>query len=136
MPEQGPGARHTAVATKQCTHGQIVEEKGFVGTAFKVKQMPVHTAPGAAALSTIEIGEVFEIEIGGVQVAPVSGSLASAAIGDLIYIVPATNALKRTGAAEDDLPVGVVSEIDTIPSVDRAKINTNAWQAFLPVPGA
>lgn len=130
MPAQGPGARHTAVATKQCLHGQIVTEDNFVGSAFKVKQMPVHTAPGAAALRTIEVGEIFEIEIGGVQEAAAAAGIAAAAVGDKIWIHPADNTLIRTGAVDGDIPVGIVDEINVIPTPDIVKINTNAIAAF------
>lgn len=133
MPYQGPGARSTQTATKLCVHGSIVIEHKVVGTAFKVSQMGRYVDPVSAAATQIQIGDVFEIEVGGVLEAPAAAGVATAAIGDLIWITPATNALKlAAGTATGDIPVGVVQEIDTIRNPDVLRIQTEAWQAFLP----
>lgn len=97
MPYEGLGVRHEAVATKACVHGDIVTEDGFVGTAFKTAQVDRFTRPEDAA--DIPVGEEFEIQVGGVHEAPASGGLASADVGDRVYINDQTNALTLQGGA-------------------------------------
>lgn len=130
MPYEGLGARHTAPATKACVHGQIITEEGFVGSAFKVTQVDRFTRPEDAA--DIPIGEELEIQLGGVHEAPATGGLATAAVGDDIYIVAATNALELAAAAltagaleAGKLPVGKVTEVDASRSPDVLRINAN-----------
>lgn len=127
MPYQAPGARHEAIATKECEHGQIVVEDNFVGTAFKSDQVDRWTKPADA--TTIAEDEVFEIQLGGIHEAPATGGLASAAVGDLIWIDPATNALDDA-EADGLLPVGVVDSIDTLRAPDVVRINGSALNAF------
>lgn len=128
MPYEGLGARHTAVATKACVHGQLVEEDGFVGAAFKVEQVDRFVRPADA--DNIEIGEEFEIQLGGVHEAPAAGNLAAAAVGDDVYINGANNTLGLaaqglTGAALTAgwLPVGKVTEVDVSRTPDVLRIN-------------
>lgn len=129
MPYEGLGARHTAVASKACKHGQIVEEDGFVGSAFKVTQVDSWTRPADA--QDIEIGEELEIQLGGVHECPAAGPVAAGGVDDRVWINPTTNALSLvTGAGF--LPVGVITEVDTLRTPDVLRINSNAWQAFLP----
>lgn len=129
MPYEAPGARHTAIATKECVHGQIVEEDGFVGSAFKVTQPDRFTRP--ADYPTIEVGEEFEIQLGGIHEAEAAGAIAAAGVDDRIWIDPADNSLEVASAA-GRLPVGVVTEVDAGRTPDVLRINSNAWQAFLP----
>lgn len=131
MPYQAPGARHEAIATKSCVHGQIVTEDGFVGTAFKVDQIDRFVRPADA--QDIAEDEVFEIQLGGIHEAPLTDGLASAVVGDLIYIDPTDNSLDDA-AAEGALPVGVVDSIDTLRTPDVVRINGSALNAFLVVP--
>jgi hypothetical protein len=49
---------HVTVATKACTHGQIVSEDGFVGVAFKITQIGRYQDPTLAARAgRSQIGE-------------------------------------------------------------------------------
>lgn len=128
MAHNAPGARHTAVATKACVHGQIVEEDGFVGTAFKVAQVDRFVRPADAR--DIAIGEEFEILVGGIHEANAAGAIAAAGVDDLIWIDPADNSLE-VAVANGRLPVGVVTEVDLSRTPDVLKINGNALNAFL-----
>lgn len=131
MPYEGLGARHTAVATKVCKHGDLVVEDDFVGTAFKVEQLGRFVDPLTAAATQIDVGEEFEIQLGGVHEVAASGAVAAAAVGDPIWIDPTDNSLEvATGVGY--LPVGVVTEVDASRTPDVLRINSNAWQAFLP----
>ena len=129
MPYEGLGVRHTAVATKACVHGQIVEEDGFVGSAFKVDQVDRFVRPEDA--QDIAVDEEFEIQLGGVHEAQLAGAIAAAGVGDRIWIDPVDNSLEVASAA-GRLPVGVITEVDASRTPDVARINSNAWQAFLP----
>lgn len=130
MPYEGVGLRHTAECTKECTHGQIVEEDGFVGSAFKVDQPDRFVRPEDA--QTIAVGTDLEIQLGGVHEAPAEGNLAAAAVGDDIYIDSADNTLGvaaqgLTGAALNAgwLPVGKVTEVDDTRDPAVLRINAN-----------
>lgn len=129
MAHNAPGARHTAVATKACVHGQIVIEDGFVGTAFKVAQPDRFVRPADAR--DIAVDEEFEIIVGGIHEANAAGAIAGADVGDRIWIDPADNSLEVASAA-GRIPVGVVDELDLSRAPDVLKINSNAWNAFLP----
>jgi hypothetical protein len=128
MPYQAPGIRHEAVATKECEHGQIVTEDGFVGTAFKSDQVDRWTRPADA--TTIAEDETFVIQVGGIHEAPRSGTLAAVAVGDEVWIDPADNSLEVASAA-GLFPVGLVTEIDALRTPDVVRINGNALNAFL-----
>lgn len=130
MPYEGLGARHTTVATKVCKHGQIVTEDGFVGSAFKVKQIGRYADPTAATIQDIQIGDPLEIQIGGVCEAPASGNLAAAAKGNDVYINTTNNTLGlaaqglTTGNLNAGwLPVGKITEIDSTRTVPVCRIN-------------
>lgn len=129
MPYEGLGVRHTAIATKACVHGQIVVEDGFVGTAFKVSQIDRWTRPADAG--RIAIGEEFEIQVGGVHETAAAGGVAAGDIARQVHITVADNRLVLARAA-GTLPVGLVTELDTSRAPDVLRINSNAWQAFLP----
>lgn len=138
MPEQAPGARHTAVATKACVHGQIVTEDGFVGEAFKVDQPDRFVRPADA--DDIAIGTEFEIQLGGIQRAPAAGNLAAADVGDAIYIKVSDNTL---GVAAQGLTagaltagwrkVGKVTEVDPTTNPDGLRINCNVTDQVEPL---
>lgn len=127
MPYEGLGARHTAVATKACTHGQIVVEDGFVGSAFKTEQVDRFTRPADA--QAIAIAEEFEIQLGGVHEAPLSGAIAALGVGDAVYITEADNSLVAAAGA-GIVPVGRITEVDTSRNPDVARINSNVWQGL------
>lgn len=119
MPYEGLGLRHTAVCTKDCVHGQIVEEDGFVGAAFKVEQPDRFTRPEDANQILAADDEIFEIQLGGEHEADRAGDLNAAAVGDNVYIDSADNALgleaqALTGAVLNAgwLPVGKITEVD------------------------
>jgi hypothetical protein len=132
MPEQAPGARHTVLAaTKACSHGQIVEEdNGFIGSAFKVTQPDRFVRPADA--DDIAIGEELEIQLGGIARAPATGGLATADVGDDVYITLADNVLVlaavalTAGALEAAYrKVGKVTEVDASTNPDSLLINLN-----------
>ncbi len=135
MPYNAPGIRHEVDnAVKACVHGQIVEEDGFIGAAFKTVQPDRWTKPGTAVgqAQHIPVNEDFTIMIGGIQEAPATGNLATAVIGSDIYINSTDNTLglAAQGLTTGNLnatwrPVGKVTEIDTLPNPDRLKINCN-----------
>lgn len=127
MPYEAPGARHTAIATKACRHGQIVVEDGFVGSAFKTEQVDRFTLPADA--QDIAIGEEFEIQVGGVHEAPLAGAVAALDVGDKVFIDTTDNSLE-VAAGANLLPVGLIDEVDTSRTPDVARINSNAWAAF------
>lgn len=122
MPYEGLGLRHTAVCTKECEHGQVVEEDGFVGAAFRTEQPDRFVRPEDAA--TIAVDEVFEIQLGGEHEAPRSGNLNAAVVGNNVYIDVDDNTLgleaqALTGAVLNAgwLPVGKITEVDTVRDV-------------------
>lgn len=123
MPANTPGARHTAVATKVCRHGQLVTEDGFVGSAFKTAQSDRWVKPADAA--NIAIGETFDIITTGTHEAPITGPLAAAAKGTTVFIVPATNVL-ATASATGSLYCGRVTKIDSAAGPTVAVINPAA----------
>ena len=129
MPYEGVGARHTAIATKAIRHGQVVEEDGFVGTAFKVEQVDRFTRPADA--QDIAIGEEFELQVGGVHEIPLVAPYADADVSDRIWIDPTDNSLDDASGA-GYLPLGVITEVDASREPAVARVNSNAWQAFLP----
>lgn len=132
MPYQGLGQRHTAIATKQCKHGQVVTEKGFVGTAFKTHQIGTFVDPSSATIADILVTEDFEIQVGGILETPASGALAAAAEGNRVWIKTATNALCLDAtAATGDLPVGVVDEVDLSRNPDVVRISAENLAPFL-----
>lgn len=131
MPYEGLGARHTALATKTCKHGQIISEEGFVGTAFKTEPISRWTNPAGATAQDIPIGEELEVQLGGIHEAPASGNLAAAARGNSIYINSANNTLgleaqALTGTALNAgwLKVGKVTEVDASRSPAVLRINS------------
>lgn len=139
MPYEGLGARHTVDnALKACTHGQIVEEDGFVGSAFKTVQPDRFVRPVDA--DDIAVGEDFEIQLGGIHEAPASGNLAAAAVGTDIYINSANNTLgvAAQGVAAGALvagwrKVGKVTEVDTSRNPDVLRINSNVNDQVVPL---
>jgi hypothetical protein len=133
MPYEGLGLRHTAIATKDCVHGQIVEEDGFVGAAFKTEQIGRFvdtTVSGYVPAIDADADEEFEIQLGGIHEADRDGNLAAAAVGNHVYIDADDNTLGLaaqglTGAVLNAgwLPVGIVTDIDTV--TDKVLINAN-----------
>lgn len=128
MPYEGLGLRHTAECTKECVHGQIVEEDGFVGSAFKVDQPDRFVRPEDA--TTIAVGTDLEIQLGGVHEADRDGNLAAADVSDDVYIDSDDNTLGLaaqglTGSVLNAgwLKVGKVTEVDLV--LDKVLINAN-----------
>jgi hypothetical protein len=132
MPYEGLGVRHTAVATKLVKHGAACIENGFEGIAFKVRQLGRFVDPSSAAATDIAIGEVFEIQVGGIHEVPRSGNLAAAVVGDDVYIRTTDNVL---GLAAQGLTAGVltanwkkfgkVTALDTSRSPNVLRVNSN-----------
>ena len=116
---------------RRAAHGQIVSENGFVGAAFKTKQVTWQTLPAAA--DDIAVDEEFVMELGGILEAPMTGNLAAVAVGNAVYIRTTDNVLQLAAQAltaavlnAATLPVGVVTEIDVTRTPDVARINANA----------
>jgi hypothetical protein len=134
MPYEAPGARHeVAAGTKACVHGQIVEEEGFVGSAFKTDQPDRFVRPADAA--DIAVGENFEIQLGGIHEAPATGALAAAGVGDDVYITVADNVLVlaatalTAGALEAPYrKVGKITEVDASRTPEVLRINANVGE--------
>lgn len=99
MPYHGLGARHDAVATKACVHGQIVTEDRQVGAAFKNTQLGAFVDPQLSAAQQIAIGETFTMLLGGKLEAQRAGSVATAVVGDRIWIAADDNSLILTDPA-------------------------------------
>lgn len=74
-------------------HGVICEENGFIGTAFKTAQLGRFDNPTALASTQVQVGEPFEIQLGGVHEAVRTGNLAAADVGTDIYIQVSNNTL-------------------------------------------
>lgn len=132
MPAEGLGLRHDCLATKQCKHGQIVTEQGFVGAAFDQEQMSRYVDPTSAAATNIEIGDDMTIQLGGTHEAPCTGNLAAVAVGNDVYIQASSNTLGLAAQALTTgnlnagwLPVGKVTSIDLVRNPDVAIINAN-----------
>jgi hypothetical protein len=131
MPYEGLGSRHTVTGThKACTHGQVVSENGFVGSAFKTTQIGRYVDPVSGSPQAIGTTEVFEMQLGGVHEAPASGNLSAAAVGNAVYIDSANNTLGLaaqglTGTALNAgwLPVGIITEVDATRTPTILRIN-------------
>lgn len=136
MPYEGVGLRHSAIASKAVVHGAICEENGFVGTAFKTAQLGRFVDPSSSAATTVQVGEPFEIQLGGVHEAVRTGNLATADVGAAavsdVYINTANNAL---GLAAQGLTaaalnagwqkVGKVTARDATRTPQVVRINAN-----------
>lgn len=126
MPTHGPGARRNdAVATKTTRHGDLAAESGFVGVAFKTQAINPYTNPTSAAAREIASGETFVQMLGGmveVRGGQITGGIAAAPVGTLLYIDPATNTV-HPGSAAGRLPVGRVDRVDSARSVVRVNLN-------------
>jgi hypothetical protein len=106
VPYEGVGIRHTAVATKAVIHGNPTIEDGFEGIAFKVKQLGQFVDPTNVAARTIEVGETFEIQVGGIHEIVRSGNLAAAVVGNDVYIKVSDNTM---GLVAQGLTSGVLT---------------------------
>lgn len=128
MPTQGPGARHKAVATKAVLHGDPCIEDNIPGMAFKTTPAPAYTDPTSAAMKTVQVGEEFEIEVGGMIEARTAAFVAAAlpTKGAKLYIVTASNLLSAVSTG--NVKYGIASEIVTARGL--AKVNTNARDAI------
>lgn len=123
MPYEGLGARHVVTAThKACTHGQIVSEDGFVGTAFKTAQISRFVDPVTGSPQAIATTEPFEMQLGGEVEAPLTGNLAAAAVGNAVYINSSNNTL---GLAAQGLTTGNLNAgwfvVGIVEAVDAAR---------------
>lgn len=136
MSYSAPGERVEVEVERACVHGQIIVCDSKVGRINKVGQLDRFVRPESAEATAMEVGEVGTLVIIGIVETPAADALAAAVKGDLIYIDPTDDTLKRNAGAEGDLPVGVVDEVDVTRTPDVVRINLNAWQAFLPVPAA
>lgn len=97
MAFNGQGERHSAIAPIDLVNAQIVAVDNIVGTAFKTAQPDRWVKP--ADYAQIPEGEGFEIIVGGLHRAPLTGAIAFVDVDDLIYIDPATQTLSTSGQA-------------------------------------
>lgn len=107
MPYSKPFKRGVeVVATRQCQHGDITAEKGYVGTA--VKQVGYTLATARSAVATIAVGEQFFLATKGEVECPY---IAGAVLGDPVSITTATGALTNTTPGGGQIKVGRVSAL-------------------------
>lgn len=136
MPYEGVGLRHRAVASKVTPHGAACIENGFPGVAFKNAQLGRFVDPSTAAATQVQIGEAFEIQVGGVHEVPRTGNLAAADVGVAavsdVYIDSATNTLglaaqALTGAVLNAgwQKFGKVTQRDTSRTPQVLRVNAN-----------
>ena|SRR5438105_3882162 len=96
MPKNRPGRTKRVTATKAATHGDLVVESNFIGTA--VKTLPPHWNDPFANQQTIAIGEKFTIINKGT--ASVKASLLPGINkGDAVYIATADNSLSAASGS-------------------------------------
>lgn len=128
-----PGARVEKVAVRAFETGSAVVVDNQVGFGVKVKQLDRFTAPTADEATEVAIGETFTLFVKGVHELEISGALAGAEEGDLIYIDPDDDSLALDTGAVGDLPLGVIQQIDTSRTPDVARVNIDTLHAFLAV---
>jgi hypothetical protein len=133
MPYDAPGERDEVVAVRELAHGAPCVVGNQVGFAAKVTQLDRFTAPTSDEATTIEVGEVFVLFTNGVHEIALEAPFAAAAVGAKLWIDPDDDSVDDV-AAEGDLPLGVIVEVDAARTPDVARVNLNAWQAFLPTP--
>jgi hypothetical protein len=118
MPEVRPGEVHYATAVRALVHGAACAVDNFVGVALKQQAAPAGTGLGAAAITTIAIGEKFIVQIKGRvylanTVTGIAGATALGAVkGSPVYITLATDLLNIAGPASGTVArFGRVTEV-------------------------
>lgn len=110
MPEERPGRSFYCTATKPVAHGAPVTELGRVGQAIKQVAAPAGTGLGSALITTVQIGERFNIRTWGrhyfTNARQEGGTFAK---GDPVYIRASDNLLTATDTG--NLPFGYVAEV-------------------------
>lgn len=109
MPEWRPGQIHYTTATKAVNHGAACTEDGVAGMAVKQLAAPAGTGLGAAALTSIGIGEKFIIVKRGRVYLPNAGTGSPYTKGTPLYIIAATNVV--TNSAAGNIKLGRVIEV-------------------------
>lgn len=96
MPYVRPGHIFYTVATKAVDHGLPCIETNIPGVSVKTRK-PSSSVGSGAPQRNIAIGENFSMIIKGeVQVPNTGVGVAAANVGDMIYIIAATNLLTAT----------------------------------------
>lgn len=132
MPYEAPGIRHVATAAGAAfpvTHGDPVIMNGFPGIAFKNAQLGRFQDPTAAAATQIAVGEVFDIQLGGiheVRAARLTGGIGAFPVGTTAFIIDATGMLEVATAAGRS-KFGRVTEVRGTVAV---RINADARDTF------
>lgn len=128
-----PSDRVTLFADHDLEHGVPAVVAGLVGFPAKVGQPDRFTRPTDASITAIPEDEQFVHFVGGVHEIELTGGLAAIAVGEKLYIDPADDTVrKEADVTTDDVPLGIVQEIDTSRTPDVGRVNIDAWQAFLP----
>lgn len=132
MPQEGPGLRLDATATKETRHGDPAVELNHPGIAAKSAQpepMAVNLA-NAQLAQIIEVGEEFVLMMYGQHEVDTDLLPAGAAAGDPLWITKTTNVLVNAATA---LTGGITEAayvkfgvIDVIDDTDgRSLVNLN-----------
>lgn len=128
-----PGKRVKRTATKSFVTNSPVVELNTVGWGTKVAQLNRFVDPSTSAAKTVQIGEVFTLDTGGIHELALTGGLSGAAVGDKLWIKVSDNTVHLAGtAAAGDLPLGVVDEVDASRSPAVARVNMETLQSFIP----
>lgn len=107
----GEGRTHYCVAAQTILHAAPATQNGFVGTAVKMVPAPGGTGLGSTLITTIQVGELYHIELLGDRYLTNSKQEGGTfAVGDAVYIRASDNLLTATSSS--NLKYGRVSEID------------------------
>lgn len=126
-----PGVAIPAIAERDVQSNRPVVVDNMVGWATKIDLPGRFTDPSSAAYTLIEAGEEFTLHIGGAHELRLEAPFAAAGVGARLWIDPDDDSVDDA-AATGDLPLGVIQAVDATRNPDVARVNTNAWQAFLP----
>lgn len=107
MPQFERGGKHYTTATKAVNHGDPAIENGIPGQALK-QAIPGAASGAGTPYTQIGIGEKFVIQYKGVVIVTDPG-LSSPAVGDLVYIIAATNVITKT--ASGNVKFGVITRL-------------------------
>lgn len=132
MPQEGPGRRYDATATKATSHNSPVVELNHPGVAAKSEQIApaAPSVANAAAAVQIGVGEDFVIMLDGEHTFASTFLPGGAVVGSQLYIKAADNTLHLAADALSGgvlqagfLKYGVVDFIDTTNSLVSVNLN-------------
>jgi|SRR5581483_1506681 len=96
--------KHIPSCTRQCQHGDLTYESGYVGTAIKQQGYTINTARSAVA--TILVGEQFLMIVQGTVEVPAIGG---ATLGQEVSITTATGAITLGAPGSGQVKAGRVA---------------------------